>query len=427
MREFKFNTNILIVDDNVSTGRVTLSWDLSSTGPIWIWYRENGKPWVRAIPRNPYLPGDWPKDIIMPAEFRYRWRNPDQSEFVSLLGVLEAVAFSSYDDDPNSDFPRTEVASARCLILTRNQADLNNERFFPKSSGTSVSVRTRREPGLPTEFADRRSFAIFQVGLKEPIQDPNKPRGMFEFADPPILTAIDNYNLLHEMEIADRLLFPGNVFWGLLTLVDHYGQWQCYKFQFATLRRKVVVTFDEIHIVNDGSEQHNDAAFYVWLTEGWIWDAPNSIYIPELEITDRPTPGDAKEWGMEHIKLIGPQRFAGPITLGPKVIVPEQDKDDPNFDKTVGNERIAALAYGIAEGDGVADPHDRAANFVFAHVLDGIRPKPENVLDGFLRFPVGSRYETVTGRRFSFRCKPQTVDNEFEFALHGTYSVSYEL
>ena len=400
--------NLLIVDLNVFEAPVTLSWKLDGLGSIYIWTRKNGGQWIRAESSDPALPGD-----------PFLWRNPGNRAFIGDVGIIEAIAFGSASDNPNSD-PSPEIAIDRCLILNRSRNILNDERFFPAVTGTSVAVRTRADQP-PSVVSDRRSFAIFQVDTTEPIQDINKPAGLFEFAQPPMLTMVQNYNLVHAMEIADRLLFPGNNFWGLLTLVDIYGQWQCFKFPFRTLRRTVVVTFDEIHIINDGSEQHNDAEFYVWLTEGWVWAGTNSIHIPELEISDRPSPG---EEGMEHIKLIGPGRFAGPIILGPSVIVPEQERDAPNFNKFIGNEFVAALAYGSAEGDGIGDPHDRAANFEPAHVLDGIRPI-QKLTDGFLRFPVGSAVEAVTKRHFEFICSPQTDGNEFEFSLIGTFSVSY--
>lgn len=413
-REFKFNTNILMVDLNVTEAIVTLSWQLDGLGPIYIWTRKTGEGWFRAQTSTPAIPGD-----------PFAMENHGSRTFIGYVGILEAIAYHIADANPNSDAP-PEVAIDRCLILSSNAVALNDERFFPSASGTSIKIRTRADQPPPSVLSDRRSFTLFQVDTAEPIHDVNKPDGLFEFAQPPMLTKLDGYDLLHEMEIADRLLFPGNRFWGLLTLVDIYGQWQCYKFQFQMLRRKVVVTFDEIHIVNDGSEQHNDAEFYVWLTEGWTWLGPNSIHIPELEITDRPTPGDNEEWGMEHIKLIGPQRFAGPITLGPSVIVPEQDMGTPNFNKMIGNEYVAALAYGSAEGDGVADPHDRAANFIPSHVLNGIRPPRHLITKGLLHFPVGSDVEQVTNRTFVFPCRPDTVDNEFQFDLIGTYSVTYE-
>ncbi|MFT4097043.1 MAG: hypothetical protein QM651_07950 [Rhodoblastus sp.] len=416
MDKFTFSKSAFFLASDVDETSVELSWDIGGTLEVYIWYRINASSWVRAVPPYP-KPFDYDANA---------WKNKGNVSLTSGLGVVEALVSNLSYYDPNGagsplplDPPPVHFAS--CYLLRSNRAPLVDGRIITNWSGTYFSVLCHQDHDPLAKF-DERTFARLEIGKDQPVQADDAPSGFLRFKNPPILWNIDPYNMDHGLMIADPRLYPGNTYWALLTLTNQVGDWDFYTFKFTLRQRKVVFTFDEIHIINDGSEQHNDAAFHIWLTEGWGWNEANHVYIPQLEISDRPSPG---EEGMEHIKLNGPHRFSGPITIGPRVIVPEQD--DPHasdFDASIGNERIAALAYGIAEGDGI-DGSDRTANFELPHVLDGRRPLARFVY-GFLHFPVGPD-EELTDEPFYSRARPDIPgENEFIFALIGSYSVTYE-
>lgn len=416
MQGLHFSQRKVFLDDSTDTVDLQLSWRFNSAYQVYIYYRKNGGSWIQDEPDYPKPFPDDPK----------AFETTGSRNYTANLGVIEVLATNLDYYQPNQTIKDPPpIGFDRCLVVKeRGGTQLWDGRFFRDHGGTWVSYRCAKSQIDPVAKYDQRTFAVFEIGKSAPVAAAAEgPLANFmQFADEPILSDVSDYNFAHGSLIADRQLYPGNDFWGLVTLVNQVGDWNTIQFPFKTHSRKVVINFDELHIVNDGSEQHNDAEFRIWVSEGW--QLPAACRIPELEISDRPSPG---EEGMEHIKLKGPGRFPDPIVLGPKTIVPEQDDSTADgFDPSVGNELVAILAYGIAEGDGILDPHDRAANFDLPHVIGPIRP-PQKRIYGFLDFPLGPDAEEVSNDDFLFNCKGQTDGNEFWFAVIGTYSVTYHI
>jgi hypothetical protein len=77
------------------------------------------------------------------------------------------------------------------MILTRNKTVLNDDRLFPAPTGTSMTVKTRKDAPPPSDISDGRSFAIFRSTLTEPLHDSNKPADSYELTAPPMLTKVE--------------------------------------------------------------------------------------------------------------------------------------------------------------------------------------------------------------------------------------------
>jgi hypothetical protein len=222
----------------------------------------------------------------------------------------------------------------------------------------------------------------------------------------PLGTVEEDFADSHTLLYASDVLLPGNDYWATLLLLGEDGTWQSRKKQFTTRKRTVEILLKEIHIINDGSPGHNQASFRLWVCEGNSF--ANACALSEREISDRPSPGEEY---MEYIALSADCQI--PIRFGPSLV-------------TRDRQRVSVLTRGIAKSTIGHD--DISGNFAPDNGFPANPPFEESIQDdAFLYLPVGVR-EQVEEADFSTYAEPlnNPGDNEFEYEVIGTYSVTYE-
>jgi len=177
------------------------------------------------------------------------------------------------------------------------------------------------------------------------------------------------------------------------------------------LRRRIRVSLDEINIVDDGADGDTQASFKIWVLNGVL--LKNRFDVPELEISDSPSPGRESE---EYIELaaIGPPVD---VVIGPEAVTQE---------KLHRNDSLAIFTRGIANVP-LGEDHI-SGNFLPGPPVSSGDPSEAfsgTIFDGAtFAIPFGAASEIVDRAPFSVRAMPLS-DHEFTYDVSVTISIDY--
>ena len=360
--------------------------DAASSRRPFLWERIVGGPWTRVAPLDP------PRIISSPSG------NPDRdgvfSQTLKPGQVYQVVLYNVVHIDPN------DIDPSRASPEQRPEASVTVVAMLAEPEETNLIVsqdqnvggtffRKVVETAVPT-------FVMLQVSQSPPFTD---AQGIERFLAP-LGTAMGLSSTRHDRRIEP--LLPGNDLFYLMRLVDQDGNWQTVSDQFRTLKRTVKVSFDVLHIINDGVENDGTAEFRIWVMEG---DSSVKDYffgdVDNFPITDRPSPGHKDE---EDIPLA---RHCPPFTLGPK-------------DVTDQTNEIAILTRGLVRRNVGSNEHSR--NFFS---LGDRFPDPKALVPEHAIFPIPTGgEETIEDVPFVVRTRPEG-DTEFEYDVTAKFTISY--
>jgi hypothetical protein len=175
------------------------------------------------------------------------------------------------------------VRPGQCYQV-RMDADLNNNpNEVDITPIASVSVCALRKKTEPTNFGlkDRleetggtyhfydietnlRAHLKVAVSKIPAVTDSN---GMLVFDAVEQSTEESGFDFNHTGELTP--LFPGTRYFRLLRVSDQSGNWQFITSDFVTLQRKVTITFNKLHIDNDGDDLGDgEAQFFIRVKQG---------------------------------------------------------------------------------------------------------------------------------------------------------------
>jgi hypothetical protein len=398
------DTVLIDVDAGEVTGRTFVTYDRRPgfLPPIQLWERGvQSADWTKVdLPTRVIQSqsGDLDKDGTFFEDLR-----PGQ--------VYRAVMYHDESIDPNVSFDDPLPDADISVIALRKGPESANlfasEEFGPFGTGFFWDIKSTQD-----------TVMTLQVSQDEPQTDAN---GIQRFVTP-ITTVTSDFGLTHPLEAASPQLLPGNRFHALARLTDSDGNWHFRHKRFTTKKRKVTVTFDRIHIINDGAPGNNKASFRIWVLEGHR--LVSQCILPEREISDSPSPG----LGHQEFIQLGAE-CPPPVVLGPAAIIGESP--DTHF---TTNERLGILTRGIATV--TVGPDDIAGNFLPGAApvpRPGEPPPPPNLFSGFFwggqtfSFPIGIAHEAVQNEPFTVRAIPLGggSGNEFEYDVRVRFSVEY--
>ena len=243
------------------------------------------------------------------------------------------------------------------------------------------------------------TFFVLQAGDRAPFADTD---GLERF-QAPLVTVFDLPGTQHDRLIEP--LLPGNPIFSLMRVIDDDGNWQTAVDLFLTKQRKVTISFDVLHVINDGAEGDTTAEFRIWVMEGG--SVAHGYFfgnVDTFKITDRPSPGD------EDQELIPLAPLCPTFVLGPTVV-------------THDTEEVGILTRGLIFRTVGANEHSR--NFfslgdAFPDALGGNALVPSRAL---FPFPTGAA-ETVQDVPLVVRTTPEG-DVEFEYDVTARFTVEY--
>ena len=114
-------------------------------------------------------------------------------------------------------------------------------------------------------------------------------------------------------------LMPGNDYWALSLLIDERGQWESFVTPLTTKLRKVTVSFDELHIINDGAAGDTKAEFRIWIREGDRTVQEYAFPARCRQFPLSPTGPSPGEESHEHISL--PAQGCHPHVIGLDIVI----------------------------------------------------------------------------------------------------------
>jgi hypothetical protein len=243
------------------------------------------------------------------------------------------------------------------------------------------------------------TFFVLQAGDRAPFADAD---GLERF-QAPLATVFDRPGTQHDRLIEP--LLPGNPIFSLMRVIDDDGNWQTAVDLFLTKQRKVTISFDKLHVINDGAEGDTTAEFRIWVMEGGsVVQGYFFGNVDTFKITDEPSPGD------EDQELIPLAPLCPTFVLGPTVVT-----DD--------TEEVGILTRGLIHRNVGANEHSR--NFFslgdeFPDALAGNALVPSSAL---FPFPTGVA-ETVQNVPLVVRTTPEG-DVEFEYDVTALFTVEY--
>jgi len=354
-------------------------------GPV-IWERIIGKPWVRVLPLGP------PRVISTPSG------DPRQDGVFSQVlrpgQVYQVVMYRVDTIDPNVTDPEKASPESRPDASVTVVAMLKDPevRDLVVSHDQNVGgtwfrkVVTTRVP----------TVAVLQVSGVPPFVD---AQGVVRFLMP-LATAFDPPAVHHDQSVEP--LLPGNALSYLVRLVDDAGNWQILSDAFRTKQRKVTISFEVMHIINDGANGDTTAEFRVWVMEG---DTSVKDYffgdVDNFPISDSPSPGNGtQEW-------VPLAPHCPPFTLGPKDVTDETSE-------------VGLLTRGLIFR--TASANESARNYY--DLGDGFPGKAGLPSQASFPFPTGSG-ENVQNVPFVIRTVKGNPDVEFEYDLTAFFSVAY--
>jgi hypothetical protein len=242
-----------------------------------------------------------------------------------------------------------------------------------------------------------------QVGVSPPITDPNGLKHLTS----PLLTGFSLLNTIHRLDLPKRVaqevepLLPGNDFFAVGLVFDASG-WENFVVPFTTHQRQVVIKYQELHIINDGSRFGDfgarHAQFWIWVREGdKTIDSKFFGNIDSFSIHD----GD-------HIDLF-------PFAISATVLGPEK--------VTPANHDLGILIRGLVSHT-TGDDEPCANYFPAEDFPDDVTPPVKTPFGAKFQLPTGPN-EAVLNQEFVVRAKPHITGHEFEFEIKLTVTVGY--
>jgi hypothetical protein len=394
----------LVVVDKTSiskVGLVTVEFSLDGAKAI-IWHCTLGEPWRRRD--EPAHEGSF-----------MHWLHPGE--------VFQVAMYSDYlhpTVDPNSDDPfGTDIQ--RTPLLLRSVAAIfakaeRTDLITDKNLGTGgtwfrSALSTSQSTYVTLEACKADAFYDGSVGLYR-----------FPLGVPRALTSSPGFQPSHSLTLQplrSAAVLPGNDFNYLVLAIDNKGSWQKLYGGSRTLKRKVIIEFEKIHVSNDGGDGENTAEFHIWVMEGVA--AVNHSFIGDVDnfkIWDKAADKDPDDNTLtkdnpnkENIGLRAGERWPlASVVIGPKAITSDNDK-------------IGILTSGICHITDAAN--ERANNFRIGYgfpdedeVNKFMLPQAE------LFFPTGLM-EKLDKVPFQVSATRQSLDDEFAYEVVVNYSVDY--
>lgn len=235
------------------------------------------------------------------------------------------------------------------------------------------------------------TYAVMQLGKEPPLAAPDG----FNLLPNPTHTirseGVEHEILFPRLNTPDFPLVPGHRYFALAIVTDNRGRWQSYAADFTTKLRVLTIKLDNLTIINDSDDASagDEGNFYIQIYEtGSLATKLLREYHHYLErFVDEPA----------HNSNVYPLDGTFEYHDGPTVVSME-------------NPKIGFTLRGI-EVDGWLETDDIAETSRFTG--------PQN-----LRLPIG-RQEHLTDAKATIHAYERQPDDNFEFDLNLTYSVSY--
>jgi hypothetical protein len=239
--------------------------------------------------------------------------------------------------------------------------------FSDENNNTGGTFHHRQINTQPT-----KTVMVLQIGeLGEGLAFQDQASGMWRLTKVEH-TRMSGWDPNHDFVVTP--LWPGNIYWSTILLIDEAGHWQSWAENFRTLKRTVRVEFTELDIVNDGDPNGKaNCGFLLRVHEG---AKVIEFSVPEQEVFDR-----------QVIEFDAGTHF---LKMGPKQI---------NED----NQEIAVSVFGYDEDGWLGN--ERAAS---------------NVVP--LSIPIGPTEIVINSDRFLDTTR---LNGDFQFMARVKHSVDY--